>query len=73
MKIIKIKKKKMMFLTKQQQESYMKMQKSAIFVKEKIKNKYVKDKKYCKVRDHCQYTGESGGAAHSICNLKYFF
>ena len=73
MKIIKIKKKKMMFLTKQQQESYMKMQKSVIFVKEKIKNKCVKDKKYCKVRDHCHYTGEYGGAAQSICNLKYFF
>ena len=29
------------------------------------------NKKYCKVRDHCHYTGECRGAAHSICNLKY--
>ena len=31
----------------------------------------MKDKKYCKVRDYCHYTGEYRDAAHSICNLKY--
>ena len=31
----------------------------------------MKGKKYCKVRDHCYYTGEYGGNVHSICNLKY--
>ena len=31
----------------------------------------MKDKNYCKVTDHCHYTGEHIGAAHSICNLKY--
>ena len=31
----------------------------------------MKDKKYCKVRDHCHYTGKYRGTVHSICNLKY--
>ena len=43
-----------------------KMQKFAIF-----DDKHAKDKKYCKVRDHCHYTEEYRGAAHSICSLKY--
>ena len=30
----------------------------------------MKEKEYCKVRDHCHYTGEYKGAARSICNLK---
>ena len=51
----------------------MKIQKSVIFVKKKKKigNRYLRDKKYCKVRYHCHYTGEYRGAAHSIYNLKY--
>ena len=32
----------------------------------------MKDKRYCKIRDHCHYAGEYTGAAHSICNLKYY-
>ena len=31
----------------------------------------MKDKRYRKVIDHCYYTGEYTGAAHSISNLKY--
>ena len=31
----------------------------------------MKDEKYCKVGDHCHYTGKYRAAAHSICNLKY--
>ena len=31
----------------------------------------MKDRKYCKVRDHCNYTGKYRDGAHSICNLKY--
>ena len=44
------------------------MQKFVIFVKKNMKRNMLKDKKYCKVRDH--YAGEYRGAAHSICNLK---
>ena len=29
------------------------------------------DKENGKVTDHCNYTREYRGAAHSICNLKY--
>ena len=31
----------------------------------------MRDKKNCMVRDHCDYTVEYRGAAHSIRNLKY--
>ena len=70
MKITNIKKKKTKLLTKEQHESY-ENAKICYICLEKIKNKYVKDKTYQIVRDHCYYTGEYICAAHSICNLKY--
>ena len=60
----------MRLLTKEQQESY-KNANVCYICKEKLENKYLKYKKNCKVRYHCDYTGEYRGAAHSICNLKY--
>ena len=60
----------MNLLKKEQQESHENI-KICYICKEKFENKCVQDKKYCKVRDHCHYTGEYRGAAHSICNLKY--
>ena len=42
--------------------------KNCYICKEKFEYKHAEDKKYCKVRDHCQGNME-GGAAHSICNL----
>ena len=32
----------------------------------KNENKYLEDKKYSKVRNHCHYTGEYRGAEYSI-------
>ena len=48
-------KKKMKLLTKEQQESH-KNSKIYYISKEKFENKYLQDKKYFKVRDHCHYT-----------------
>ena len=70
MKIIKFEKKRMKLLTKKQQERY-ENAKTCYICKENFENKYVKDKKCCKLRNHCLYAGEYRGAAHSICNLKY--
>ena len=68
MKIINFKKKKKRLLTKEQQESY-ENAKICYICKETFENKYWRDKKYRKVRDHCQYTGEDStahGAKHSV-------
>ena len=70
MKVINCKKKKMKLLTENQQELY-ENAKICHICKEKLGDQYHRDKKYCKVRDYCHYTGEYSGTTHSICNLKY--
>ena len=56
-KIINFKKKKMKLLTQEQQESY-ENAKICYICQENFENKYLKNKRYRKVREHCQYTGE---------------
>ena len=68
MKIINFK--KMKLLTKLQQELFENANVCYI-CKEKFENKYLKGKRYCKVRDHCYYAVEYRGVAHSIYNIKY--
>ena len=70
MKIINFKNKRMKLLKNEKQESY-ENAKICYICKEKFEDIYTKDKKYLKVSDHCHYTGEHRGAAHSICNLKF--
>ena len=70
MKATNFKKKKMKLLLKEHQQSC-KNAKICNICNRKLANKYLKDKKYLKVRDHCDFTGEYSGTSHSICNLKY--
>ena len=51
----------MKFLTKEQQESH-ENTKICYNSEEKFENKYLKDKKYCELRDYYYYTGEYRGA-----------
>ena len=60
----------MKLLTKEKQESYENV-KICYTCKEELENKYMKGKKYRKVKDHCHYTVKYRSAAHSVCNLKY--
>ena len=70
MNIITFKMKRMKLLAKVQKESY-ENGKISYICQKKFECKYLKDKKYWKVRDNCHYTGEYRGAALSVCNLKY--
>ena len=58
------------FRTKEQQESY-KNANICYICKEKFEDKYLKDKIFCKGRDHYHYAEEYRGASYNICNLKY--
>ena len=60
-----------MKLLKKSSRNHVKRQKSVIFVKKKLKINIWKITKYRKVRDHCHFTGNYGGTAHSICKLEY--
>ena len=73
MKIINYEKKEMIPLTDEEKESYENQDVCYICEKEFCTNKNNKKefKSYCKVRDHCHYTGKYRGAAHSSCNLRY--
>ena len=46
---------------------------SCCICRENVEDKYAKDKKYCKVRDHCHYTSKDSGAAHSTYNLNMLY
>ena len=62
-------KKRNEFINKQTAEIMSKCKNCGIY-KEKFEDRYAKDKKYLKARDHCHYTRKHRGAAYSIHNLK---
>ena len=51
--------------------NHMKRQKICFICGEKFEDKYAKNKKHYKARDHCHYIGEYGGSALSIYNFIY--
>ena len=70
MEIINFKKEKMKLLTNKQQKSDRNAN-ICYICEEKFQDEHAKDKNYCKVMDHCHFTGEYRDAAHRICNVKY--
>ena len=58
----------MKLLTKEQQESYENAKICYICLK-KFENKYLKDKRYRKVKDHCHYTGEQASLSRRSTTL----
>ena len=72
-KIINYDEKEMIPLTDNGNRSYEKQNKRHICQKGfvMIKMKKINFKLYQNVTDHCHYTEKFGGAAHSICSLRY--
>ena len=66
-KIINYEKKRMIPLAKEEKIYHNEQEICYISKKEFDKS----DKKHCKVRYHCHYTGKYRGAAHNICNLRH--
>ena len=57
-------------LTKEEEEIH-RRQKNFYICKKGFNTDDHDNNKYYKVKDHCHYTGNYGGAAHNICNLRY--
>ena len=55
---------------REEEKNWHNMQKLCHICKKVFSTDY-NNKKYHKVKDHCNYTGEYRGAAHDICNLRY--
>ena len=69
MEIINYEKKKIIPLTNEEKEFHEKQKICYICKKEFCTDE--KEFKQKKFKDHCHYTGQYRGAAHSICNLRY--
>ena len=63
------KKKEMISLTYEENESYLKQEVCHLCKKEFITD--IENIKYRRVRDHCHYAGKHRSVAYSICNLRY--
>ena len=60
----------MSLLINEQQKSYQNA-KTCYIGKKPFKDIYAEDTKYCKIRDHCHYSGEYSSNVHSVSHLNY--
>ena len=63
-------KKKMQSFSKKELKLYQHAATCCIYRKIVLK-KFPKDKKYCKVRQYCHFTGKYRGAAYALCNSRF--